>query len=142
MPCALERDCVAYFKAQNIEPHKLALINLYEHWPSHGDRDAWIDVAWRARRTWPADGSVELIRAALEAAVATTPCTDPRMEDVDRAADGQVTGVASLRPVATGSTRCFSTSARARRSTNAGGSATRSRSAYAATVTRGLRKPK
>lgn len=100
VPCALERDCVAYFKAQNIEPRKLALINLYEHWPSHGDRDAWIDVAWRARRAWPADGSVELIRAALEAAVATTPCTDPRMEDVDRAADGQVVGVASLRPIA------------------------------------------
>jgi hypothetical protein len=100
VPCALERDCVAYFKSKNIEPRKLALIDLYEHWPSHGDRDRWIDTAWRARRTWPANGSVELIRAALEAAVATTPCTDPRMEDVDRAADGQVAGVASLRPIA------------------------------------------
>jgi hypothetical protein len=76
VPCTVDRDCVPYFRSQNMAPDKLALFDLYEHWPDRANRDQWIDVAWRARRAWPAEGSIELATAALHGAVAATGCTD------------------------------------------------------------------
>jgi hypothetical protein len=102
VPCAVNPGdrCEPYFKKQNFVPWRAEILAVYEHWPERGGWSTWVDYAWKARHTWPAPGSVELINAALEAAVGAASCRTRPMHDVFLSADAISTGVAELRPKA------------------------------------------
>jgi hypothetical protein len=103
VPCALDpaSRCDTYLKIQHYVPVRAELLAVYEEWPGDAGSSAWIDYAWKAWHAFPADGSLELVDAALDAAVGTSDCERPRLENVSRAADAMALNVQALAAKAT-----------------------------------------
>lgn len=103
VPCALDPAdrCEPYLKSQHVVPWRAQILAAYEHWPEIAGWSRWVDYAWEARHTWPADGSLDLVDTALDAAVGATKCDPVRLGDVSRAADAISIGVKELEAKAT-----------------------------------------
>jgi hypothetical protein len=96
VPCVVARECHEYLVAQNVPELQIELFDALQHWPNVGDQDMWMAEAWRARRAWPAEGSVRLVEAAVDAAVASVPCASVLLEDLAISADDLSVGIPPL----------------------------------------------
>ena len=98
VPCALypANRCDTYFKSQHYVPVRAELLTVYEDWPYDAYSSGWINYAWQAWHAFPADGSLELVNGALDAAVGTANCEPRLLGDVSRAADAMALSVQAL----------------------------------------------
>ena len=100
VPCAIDPEdrCEPYLKSLHLVPWHEQILSVYEQWPYVAGPGEWLDYAWKARQVWPADGSLDLVNGALEAAVGAANCNRRPMEDASRAADAIAVGVPDLKP--------------------------------------------
>jgi hypothetical protein len=103
VPCAIDpiNRCEPYIKVQHFVPWRAELLAVYEQWPEVAGWSAWLDYAWKARHVWPGDGSLDLVNAAIDAAVGAANCESRPMEDLSRGADAIAIGVPALAAKAT-----------------------------------------
>lgn len=98
VPCAVDpaARCEPFLKTQHFVPWRAVLLTVYEEWPEVAGWSTWLDYAWKADHTWPAEGSLDLITAALDAAVGTADCELKPMEDISRGAFAMAIGIPAL----------------------------------------------
>lgn len=98
VPCAIDPAdrCDPYLRSQHYVPRRAELLAAYEDWPAEAGTSGWLDYAWKAWHAFPADGSLELVNGALDAAVGTSACEPQLLQNVSRAADAMALNVQAL----------------------------------------------
>jgi len=102
VPCVLApaERCEPYLRSQHYVPWRAQIVSVYETWPERASWKHWLDYAWKARHAWPADGGIELVNDALEAAVGASDCSAKQLEGLSRGADAIAVGIEALEPKA------------------------------------------